>query len=684
MKKNIYKFVAALSLLFLSGGSTFAQYCVSGCNGNAYVESNDPKSIEYDNMVGIFHSSMAKEYDGTLKVWGQGALQNGSGSANNALVPRIVNSANYGTGTNQLSGTVLKFAGGSNVNQQQFAVLTTSGLYIWGGAVGTMVPLTTTNNVSAGNFRKVSVASVGSSTTLKSDGLPTGVNPTDVKMMFGTRDALAIVTCNGQAWMLSSTGNSYGDGVTDNSANDLLWHRVSTAANTPLTGVIAVRGTYQAFMALTYNSTTDTYAIYTWGNNTRLGGTGSGQTTANRSFANQMILPTMTTGVTPKMIGMTSAGSGKTYYLLASDKRLYSLGNNSSRQLGNGNTTDSNTWINVTKSQTIGSTTYNLNNNVVWISPQEHDGGYNVAAINVVTDSQGIWSWGESSFGMLGVASGSIDPTYMSGRTTGTYDATKLNLTDKILALETGGHTTLLIKQCTNKFGYIGHKINGSMANGSNTSGNETSFNFLDTSILNVCGAVSAPGVADTKICPGTSYDLSLAEPATLPPGVTGIDWWTDAAATIPVPNPSSVTPGTYYATYSGLLVRCISKMVITAYAVGDPAITENCACYNPASTTGNTPETKVGITLLKRAGIDANNWPMARKSGHIALESNTKGFVITRMTTVEIQGQTTPTVIPASITNPQEGMMVYDTDAKCLKIYSDGAWKCFNKSACP
>ncbi|WP_312078309.1 hypothetical protein [Chryseobacterium sp.] len=683
MKKNIYKFVTALSLLFLSGGSTFAQYCVSGCNGNAYVESNDPKSIEYDNMVGIFHSSMAKEYNGTLKVWGQGALQNGASSNNNALVPQIVNSANYGTGANQLSGTILKFTGGSNVNEQQFAVLTTNGLYIWGGAAGTMVPLNTTNNLVAGQFRKVIVASVGSS-TLKSDGLPTGVNPTDVKMMFGTRDALAIVTCNGQAWMLSSTGTSYGDGVTDNAANDLIWHRVSTSANTPLNNVIAVRGTYQAFMALTYDNTANTYAIYTWGNGTRLGGTGPTQLTASRPFATPMILPTMASGVTPKMIGMTSSAGGKSYYLLASDKRLYSLGDNASRQLGNGNTTESNTWINVLASTTINGNTYNLSNNVVWISPQEHDGGYNVAAINVITDTQGVWSWGESSYGMLGAASGSINPTYMVGRTTGSYDATKLNIDDKILAVETGGHTSLLIKQCTNKFGYIGHRINGSMANGSSTTGNETIFNFVDTSVLNVCGAVSAPDVADRQICPGTSYDLALAEPATLPPGVTGIDWWTDSAAAIPVANPSSVPPGTYYATYSGLIVRCISKMILTSYVIGDPAITQNCACYNPASTTGTAEETKVGITLLKRAGVNSDNWPMVRKSGHIALESNTKGFVITRMTTLQIEGQTSPTVIPASITNPQEGMMVYDTDAKCLKIYSDGNWKCFNKSACP
>lgn len=109
------------------------------------------------------------------------------------------------------------------------------------------------------------------------------------------------------------------------------------------------------------------------------------------------------------------------------------------------------------------------------------------------------------------------------------------------------------------------------------------------------------------------------------------------------------------------------------------------CACYNPATITGNGPDTRLGITLLQRAGSDSSaNWPMVRKSGHIALESNTKGFVVTRLSTVEIEGQTSPTIINPKITNPQEGMLIYDTTAKCLKIYSDNKWSCFTTPACP
>ncbi len=99
------------------------------------------------------------------------------------------------------------------------------------------------------------------------------------------------------------------------------------------------------------------------------------------------------------------------------------------------------------------------------------------------------------------------------------------------------------------------------------------------------------------------------------------------------------------------------------------------CPCFNPANTAGPGSDTKVGITLLNRAGADtSDNWPMARKSGHLALESNTKGFLITRVTTAQVN----------AIQFPQEGMMVYDTTAKCLKLFADGVWACFSQPTCP
>lgn len=96
--------------------------------------------------------------------------------------------------------------------------------------------------------------------------------------------------------------------------------------------------------------------------------------------------------------------------------------------------------------------------------------------------------------------------------------------------------------------------------------------------------------------------------------------------------------------------------------------------CYNPITNTAAGIDTRVGITLQKNSNIGNGNWPFTRKSAHMAIESNTQGFVVTRLETSAL----------SNITNPQEGMMVFDTTVKCLKIYSDGAWKCFSVPSCP
>lgn len=111
-------------------------------------------------------------------------------------------------------------------------------------------------------------------------------------------------------------------------------------------------------------------------------------------------------------------------------------------------------------------------------------------------------------------------------------------------------------------------------------------------------------------------------------------------------------------------------------------AVLVTLACYNNPNTTNAGVPVLHGITLLQRAGADNGNWPMIRNSAYTVLESNTKGLVITRMTSDPAQSAAANYI--TKITNPVEGMMVYDTFSKCLKIYSDGAWKCFNKPACP
>lgn len=100
----------------------------------------------------------------------------------------------------------------------------------------------------------------------------------------------------------------------------------------------------------------------------------------------------------------------------------------------------------------------------------------------------------------------------------------------------------------------------------------------------------------------------------------------------------------------------------------------QRCICYDDANNSAPGIDSKFGITLLGRAGKDSGNWPMLRKSAFAVLESNSKGFVITRMSTVQVN----------AIAAPQDGMMVYDTTAKCLKVYDGNAWYCFNTPSCP
>ena len=147
------------------------------------------------------------------------------------------------------------------------------------------------------------------------------------------------------------------------------------------------------------------------------------------------------------------------------------------------------------------------------------------------------------------------------------------------------------------------------------------------------------------------------------------------SGATSSTYTPPTTTAGTRY-----YYVRVSNANGCSAISSAVSIITDdNCQCYKPAVITGTSLETKHGISALGRAGVDNGNWPMVRKGAWTALESKTKGFVINRIPTTA-QVNTLP--------NPVEGMMVYDEQADCLKIYTTTngttSWQCFNTQACP
>ncbi|SDG60173.1 hypothetical protein [Epilithonimonas hungarica] len=139
----------------------------------------------------------------------------------------------------------------------------------------------------------------------------------------------------------------------------------------------------------------------------------------------------------------------------------------------------------------------------------------------------------------------------------------------------------------------------------------------------------------------------------------------------------SNVLTGNYTITYQicrvSLPSSCSTATVMINVAGGDPV------CYKPAINSGTTLPSPSGITSLTRASPGDTNWPETRKGAWLVLESKTKGFVVNRLTTTQVEQ------IPAD--DLKEGMMVYNTTLNCLQINTDGTasgWKCFNTQACP
>ncbi|HAO07245.1 MAG TPA: hypothetical protein DCQ50_09685 [Chryseobacterium sp.] len=211
-----------------------------------------------------------------------------------------------------------------------------------------------------------------------------------------------------------------------------------------------------------------------------------------------------------------------------------------------------------------------------------------------------------------------------------------------------------------------------------------------------------------TDTCPNALLNQPISVPGTASPlavEVTGDPCTIGSQVTLSVPKLGGVTykwyrtatPGTTLSTSNEYTFTANPPTTSTSYSVqityaADPTncvnqtltyVVATCVCYRDANKIDPGIDTKHGVTLLKRAGsTDPDNWPMLRKSGHTVLESNTKGFVVTRMTSDP--SQTTAANYIGKIAAPVEGMMVYDTFSKCLRIYVDGAWKCFVNPACP
>lgn len=135
-----------------------------------------------------------------------------------------------------------------------------------------------------------------------------------------------------------------------------------------------------------------------------------------------------------------------------------------------------------------------------------------------------------------------------------------------------------------------------------------------------------------------------------------------------------------YYAFYvSGGVVPSLNYMSFT---------TATSVCYKPAVTSGTALATKAGITALGRAGVNADNWPMVRKGGWMALEAKTKGMIINRVRFNDSNQPVADDDTTPILTSPVEGMIVMDLTNRMLKVYTVkngvAGWYEIGQQTCP
>lgn len=153
----------------------------------------------------------------------------------------------------------------------------------------------------------------------------------------------------------------------------------------------------------------------------------------------------------------------------------------------------------------------------------------------------------------------------------------------------------------------------------------------------------------------------------------TVLEWWTTADRTTGtmVPDPTKVSQsGTYYAFFYDTVNKCYNTSNSTSSVVVN--ILPPCYCSKPGDFSVAGEPSKMGISVQKKE----SGWPENIPNGQIVLESKEKGFVITRVAHVSFVPETTD-----SVAEPFAGMLVYDIQDACVKLFNGVNWNCIKRS---
>lgn len=188
---------------------------------------------------------------------------------------------------------------------------------------------------------------------------------------------------------------------------------------------------------------------------------------------------------------------------------------------------------------------------------------------------------------------------------------------------------------------------------------NENSFRFVPLNALNDTSNTDRQTPVTINVLANDQYDSTQ---------VGGINWLFEIMSQPPAGQGTATIVNNqivYTPTFNN-----ISSPVNFTYRICDDlgcdtatvSITVRNACTKlPNNSSLPDSGTAVGITNLSRTNT---NWPDQIPNGYIALESLNQGMVITRTRS-------------SNITNPVEGMIIYDTTDKCMKLYNGTSWNC-------